>query len=221
MNRNQQKKGKKALNRSSNSNSQLALRIVPHPPMIRGVELQHKVTLRMIALQTIAQDIQYRNLLDIMLVAISTTAGVDLFETVRINRVRIWGPPNNLASAPGTPSSIRLEFSGTVAGATGDQQLYTDTSMGVEPAFIDARPSPKSLASNFQISAAITAFSINCPLGTVVDLGLVLRSQFGNTNAACSSALVAATAGSQYLRGMDGLPIATSLWRPEFVAIQI
>jgi len=221
MNRNQQKKGKKGPKSSSNSNSQLALRIVPHPPMIRGVELQHKVTLRYISLQTIAQDIQYRNLLDLMLVAVTTTSGFDLFETVKIRRIRIWGPPNNSASAPGTPSSIRLEFSGTVTGSIGDQQLYTDTSMGVEPAYIDARPSPKSLASNFQLSAATTAFSINCPLGTVVDLSLSLRSMFSNANAAASTALVAATVGAQYLRGLDGQPIASSLWRPEFAAVQI
>jgi len=210
--KNKQKRGKKNMNVSSSSMS-----VGPvHPPPIRGIELKHRVTLRYISNATIAQNITYQNLLDLMLVASTTTNGYDLFEAVKIKRIVMYATP-----VTGAPTSMRLEFSGGTTGLVGDQDLYTDTSMGIQPAYINAKPDQKSLAANWQKSGTSIAFTLNAPVNTVIDLHLDLRSQFSNANPVAQNALVAANVGGQYLRGLDGAAVATSLWLCEFAAAQI
>ena len=209
-------KQRKGVPRGQQSRNQNALSVIPHPPQLNGIELRHTVTLRYRATAAFTNSITFQNLLDTMLVATTATAGTDLFQTVRVRGVRMWGMP-----AVGAASSVWLEFSGLVAGAVGDQAIHTDTSMGVQPAHVSARPSARSLASNFQLSSAAVAFGIQGPAGCVIDVELSFRSQFANNNAAAQNALVAATAGQQYLRGLDGLATATSNFVPEYTIGQI
>lgn len=192
-------------------------RMISHPPQLQGIELRHGVTLRFrgVAAASLTA-ITFANLLDTMLVATTATAGTDLFQTVRVRRVRAWA-----IGAIGTPTSVSVEFAGITTGVIGDQAIHTDTSVGIQPAHIDARPSARSLASDYQLSSGAVAFIITCPAGTVVDVELSFRSQFYNANQAAAQALVAATAGVQYLRGMDGLATAASNWIPEYTLGQI
>jgi len=190
--------------------------MLSHPPQLNGIELRHSRTIRFRATAAAQTAITFQNLLDTILVATTATAGTDLFQAVRIRRVRAWAVP-----ALGTSASISVEFSGVTAGIVGDQAIHTDTSMGIQPAHVDARPTARSLAADFQLSSSANAFLIMCPAGTVVDVELDYRSQYLFANAACQNALVAATAGVQYLRGLDGLAIATSNFVPEYNAAQI
>lgn len=191
--------------------------MISHPPQINGLEVRHGVTLRFRATAATTTNVTFQNLLDTMLVATSATAGTNLFQTVKIRRVRVWGMP-----AVGASGSVAVEFSGTTAGLVGDQAIHTDTSMGVQPAHVDARPSRRSLAADYQVSSANVAFTIAVLAGSVVDVELSFRSQFApNSNAAAQNALAAATAGIQYLRGLDGLATATSNYVPELGGAQI
>jgi len=191
--------------------------MISHPPQIDGIELRHGVTLRFRATAAFTnQQVSYQNLLDLLLVANTATAGTDLFQTVKIRRVRIWGMP-----AIGTATSVSVEFPGVATGLVGDQCIHTDTSMGVQPAHIDARPSRRSLASDYQVNSASIAIFLSGPAGSVVDLELSFRSQFGSQNTAVQNALVAATAGVQYVRGLDGLATAGSNFIPEYTFGQI
>lgn len=174
------------------------------------------MTLRFRATAAFILGITFQNLLDTLLVATTAVAGTDLFQTVRVRRVRLWGMP-----AIGAASTCSVEFSGVVAGIVGDQAIHTDTSMGVQPAHVDARPNLRSLASDFQVSSAAVAFTISGPAGSVVDVDLSFRSQYGVVNSAVQNALVGATAGIQYLRGLDGLATATSNYVPEYNVGQI
>jgi len=190
--------------------------MIPHPPQLNGIELRHSVTLRFRAVANAALTVSFQNLLDTMLVATTAVAGTDMFQTVKVRRVQVWAVP-----IIGGAASVALEFGGTTAGIVGDQAIHTDTSMGIQPAHISARPSAKSLASDFQLASAAVAFILTCPLGSVIDLELSFRSQFNSVNAAAANALVGATAGSQYLRGFDGLATAGSNFVPEYVFGQI
>jgi len=160
--------------------------------------------------------VTFQNLLDTLLVATTAVAGVDLFQTVKIRRIRVWG-----IAAIGTPSVVSVEFSGTTAGFVGDQAIHTDTSVGVQPAHVDAVPSKKCLASNYQVSTAVIAFYLLCPTGAIIDLELSFRSQFQVANATAQNALVGATPGSQYIRGFDGAATAGSIFVPEYTVAQI
>lgn len=192
--------------------------LISHPPQINGLELRHSATLRYRVTAAVGLTaITFQNIMDTMLIATSAVAGFQLFQTVKIRRVRVWGMP-----AVGAASSVSVEFSGLSAGISGDQCIHTDTSMGIQPAHVDARPSRKALCSDYQISSAAVAFNVSCPAGSVIDLELSFRGPtFGNSPTAVLNALVGATAGTQYLRGMDGLATATSNFVPEFQNGQI
>jgi hypothetical protein len=190
---------------------------ISHPPQLYGIELRHSVTLRYRATAAFTTNVSFQNLLDTLLVAISAIAGVDLFQTVKVRRVRVWG-----IAAIGTASSVSVEFGGTVAGIVGDQAIHTDTSMGIQPAYIDARPNVRALVSDYQINSAANAFTISGPAGSVVDLDLSFRSQYApNVNTAAQNALVGATAGIQYIRGFDGFAVAATNFVPEYTVGQI
>jgi hypothetical protein len=186
-------------------------RMRTHPPQVNGMELRHSATLRFRVPAAISSTISFQNLLDTMLVATTAVAGTNLFQTVRIREVRIWG-----IGAVGTSTSASLEFSGTTTGVLGDQAIHTDTSVGVSPLFIRASPSRRALASDFQLSTGAAAFVLTVPAGSVVDVDLTFRSAFASANASCANALVGATAGAQYVRGLDGLAVATTAYPPEY-----
>lgn len=192
--------------------------IISHPPQIDGINLRHSATFRYRATAATSQlAVTFDNLLDTVLVANSAVAGSQLFQTAKIRRVRVWGMP-----AVGSASSVSVEFSGINNGVAGDQIIHTDTSMGVQPAHVDARPNVRCLASMYQLASAATAFTLSCPAGSVIDLELSFRGYaFGVAPDAVANALVGATAGVVYLRGFDGLATAASNFVPEFTTGQI
>jgi hypothetical protein len=153
--------------------------------------------------------ISYTNLLDMFLFAATATQGYEIFEVVRIVEVEVWHCPMS-----SSVSSVLVEFDGENAGFVGDSRIYQDSSMGTQPAHVRARPAKNSAASMFQPQSATTAFRLTVPSGGVVDVLVELRSEF-NRGVAVGSALVGATAGASYLRGLDGQPIATTVLVPQ------
>jgi len=193
-----------------------ASEILSHPPQHVGVELRHSTTLRFRATAAFSGTITFQNLLDTMLVATTATAASNLFQSVRLRRVTIWG-----IAAIGTSTSVSIEFAGTTTGISGDQQIHADTSMGVQPAHVDARPSARALCSNWQVNTSAVAFTHVGPAGSVIDVDLSFRGSFAGGTIAAQNAIVGGTAGFQYLRGLDGLATATSNFVPEYGPAQI
>lgn len=188
---------------------------ISHPPQLNGVNIVHGTTLRFVTNAAVSQNITTSNLLDMMLVATTATAGSRLFQAVRVRRVSIWATP-----VIGGATSVSLEYAGLTAGVVGDQIIHTDTSMGVQPAHVSAKPSGRSTASAFQVGNAINLFYLTCPSGSVVDVELSFRNTFVS-GVSVDNALVGATAGATYLRGMDGLALATSKFTAEYSLAQI
>jgi len=144
-------------------------------------------------------NITFQNLLDLVLVATSATTAVDLFEAVRVNSVELWA-----IAALGTPATVGLAYDGTTIGAAGDQKQHTDTSMGVQPAHVRAAPDRLTQAGQFQASSAATAFILEAPAGTVIDVSLTLRQPVQGAVVSSQNVLVGATTGAVYYRGLDG-----------------
>jgi len=187
-----------------------------HPPQIQDYSIRHGVVLRFTLNAAMANSaITFQNLLDTILFASSAVVGYDVFATVKIRKVEVWS-----MAILGATSTIDVLFAGATAGQIGDQRLHTDSSMGVEPAHVSARPSPKALGSNYQISTAGTAFTITAPVGSVVDLHLSFCNTFAVPQAA-QNALVGATVGATLLRGFDGLAAATSKSTPIYLVAWI
>jgi len=179
--------------------------LIPRPPPIQSYQVKRSTALRFTTNAAISQQITWANLLDTVLFTTSAIAPYDLFYAARIKRIRAWGMP-----VIGQSTSISIIFDSTAAGEIGDREVHTDSSMGIEPAYLSVAPKKDSLASKFQISNAQTAFFIECPVGTVVDILLDFQSDVLGNAVAAANASVGATVGIIAFRGLDGLALATS-----------
>lgn len=133
---------------------------------------------------------------------------------MKIRAVEVWATP-----LLGSAVTVSVVFNSTSAGFQGDQRFHTDTSMGIEPAHVRAVPSAKAQASQFQPSSAQDAFLLTCPSGAVVDVELTFVQSSVAAATIVQNALVGATVGAPYWRGLDGLAIATSKFNPVAVAV--
>lgn len=183
----------------------LAQAIIPRPPQIPNITLTHNVRMRFATSATVALSLSWKNLLDTWLVATSSTQGYQLFDAVRIRAIEVWS-----YSSSG-PVTATVSFPGAVLGAIGDSTTHTDTSMGLEPAHVLARPGRKTGAALFQAQSTNTAFDLYCPSGSIVDVQLSFRSSMaGYAPVAVTNGLVAAQTGNVYARGLDGVAAATT-----------
>jgi len=85
--------------------------------------------------------------------------------------------------------------------------------MGVEPAHIRCVPERQSLASMFQQSSGTTAFTLTCPIGTIIDVSLSFRGRLNDALAAQTTG-TGLTTGGTYVRGLDGVAKASSVCLP-------
>lgn len=191
----QKKSSRKAQRQGARGGSQM----IPHPPQLPSYGITRDVRMRFQAIAAATTEITFQNLLDTVVIATGATTGADLFEAVRVNSVEVWA-----VAALGTPVTASVAFSGTVVGAQGDQKLHTDTSMGIEPAHVRARPDRLTQGGQFQSSSSDNAFVLVVPAGAVIDVSLTLRQPVLGEVVATQNALVAATAGTVYYRGLDG-----------------
>jgi len=178
--------------------------VIPHPPAIPNLTVTHGVRMRFIANAAFAANITFQNLLDIFLIATSATAGFDLFHAVKIRAVEAWA-----AASSGNAETVLLLFNGATAGLVGDFKEHSSTSVGIQPAHIKCRPSPRSLAAEYQLSSSNVAFFLQCASGTVIDVEFTFQ-QYLSSGVAAQNALVGATTGASYVRGLDGVPTATT-----------
>jgi hypothetical protein len=182
--------------------------MISHPPQLGNYLIKHSVRLRFIASAAFSTAITFANLLDSILIATGATVGSDLFHRVRVRGVEMWS-----IAALGTQSSVSCQFVGATSPSFGDGKYHTDTSMGIEPAHVLARPDRLSLADLWQVSGTQTAFLIEGDAGCVIDV-LLSFQQLNNVNVAVTNALVGATPGLLYWRGLDGIAKATSNFIP-------
>jgi hypothetical protein len=178
---------------------------IPHPPQLNAYEVTYGRTLRFTAGSAFAATITFQNLLDLILMTTSATAPFDLFYMVRVKSVKVWTLPTI-----GTASTATVIFDGVVAGSQGDRKVHTDTSMGIEPAFVSCRPAAKTAASLFQIAIPQSAFFLECPGGSVIDVALDFKSDVLASPVAAQNVAVGAAVGVLAYRGLDGKAVATS-----------
>jgi hypothetical protein len=150
--------------------------------------------------------ITFQNLCDLMGVAITATSGYDLFDQVRMSAVEVWALP-----VIGASTTVSVAFgSNYQEGVLGDGRVHSDNSMGIEPAHVLARPSTMSQIAQWQVNSAAPAFSLSCPIGSVIDVILAFRTISTDPPTAMLNALVGATVGDIFYRGLDGLATATT-----------
>jgi len=155
-------------------------------------------------------------LLDAILVATTAVVGVQVYDAVRIKRVRAWVILNAAlggASIPG--ATVSISFPGGTTGVVGSQMETNATSISsTEPAFCELAPDPRSGQAFFNSNGAVAAFRIDERSASHLTIEADLEYRYNNDNAptAVANALVGATAGQFYFRGMDGLALAATQW---------
>lgn len=184
--------------------------VAPRITQIPNLGLVHNCRLRFTSTATAAVSITFYNLLDTMIIASTATAGWQLFDVVRVRAVEVW------AYTSGATVSTTVSFPNQTSGVSGDNHTVTDTSMGVQPAYIKAVPAKRSAASLYQSYNAGVAFVLYCPAASVVDVHLTMRTGLeGGSPTGAAAALVGATAGLIYLRGLDGAATAGTKFAPQ------
>jgi len=190
------------------SGKRTALMVVPRPPPMRSNGIIHEHRMRFVANAAFNSNVTFQNLLDTVLFAASSVTGYDVFEAVRVNFVECWCTPDNGVS------TVTLVYTGFTVGAAGDQRVHTDTSSGIEPAYVKGRPDPLTQAGLFQASTGAVAFSLQCPVNTVIDVHVTLRQAVLGSFVAAQNSLSAATTGVTYYRGLDGKATAATVLPP-------
>jgi len=203
-----------AKNRRNNSRESKDSQVISHPPQIRTYNIVHSQRMRFTVQGSLFNDdITFYDLLDTICFSTTAIQLYHVFSSVKVRAVEVWAAPVQ----GGAPNTVSVQFTGASAGAAGDQQLYTDTSMGIEPAHVFAHPNVKSQASQFQLSVVETAFHLVAPVGAVVDVELTFKQDFAAPLVA-QNASVGAAVGAIYLRGLDGLAASTTKLPPALAA---
>jgi hypothetical protein len=183
--------------------------MISHPPPIQSFGLKHSTVLRFTATAAAGQtEITFQNLIDTLNFAATAVTAFQIFRAVKIRKVEVWAVP-----VIGNPATVTVEFNGGTVGSAGDQVIHTDTSMGIEPAHVLAKPSPRSAVSLYQENTGLNAFQISCPAGSVIDIGLSFKG-IPNIATATQNVPAASTAGAWYYRGFDGLALAATNFPP-------
>ncbi len=172
---------------------------VPHPPQIR-TEIIHRRRLRFV-MPAVGVNITFQNICDTINVATAATTAYQLFDFVRVIRVEIW-----CEGAIGTNATVTLNFSGQTAGITGDQDQWTDTQMGIQPAHVVARPSRRCTASMWQPgSSANNAFGVTATVAGIIDVELEFKISEAYIPQTVQNAPSGLSAGNIYYRSLNGV----------------
>lgn len=180
--------------------------VISHPPQLPSYGVTRDVRMRFQSNAAFVGAVTFQNLLDTVLMCTGAAAAYDLYQAVRVNAVELWA-----ISVLGTATTAILVFDGATVGAAGDQKTHTDTSMGIEPAHVKARPDPLTQAGQFQPSSANTAFFLDIPSGCVIDVSMTMRQPVNGAAVIAQNVPAGATTGALAFRGLDGKAVSVTV----------
>jgi len=143
-------------------------------------------------------EITDQDLLNLIVVATTTTATTELASAVKLRKIEMWADP----VAGG--SLISIEDIAQVAGVGGPSRIKEDVTLGVaRPAHLTWTPAPGSLQAMWIASHAGTEYlALNSSGAGYLDLHVSWVLQDGE-NPSSGGAVSGATAGALYLRALD------------------
>lgn len=186
---------------------------IPNPGGMQSYPLpQCSLKLRFSCSTATTSTVTWANLLDTVVMATTSTQVYDVFYAMRLHSVEIWIPPP--VAGVSSSNQCGLAFDSPTQG---DQRLWIASAAG-GPGYVKAIPSKKSLNGlTWQDSSSVGGFTLNnCPVGAIIQLNVTVRSRLGQGSATVAAqAASGATVGTIYLRGMDGLPTASTKFPPQ------
>jgi len=158
-----------------------------------------------------------QDLYDLFFIATSTTAGVRLYDGLKILNIRLYCPP------PATGmSSVTLAFppAGSGNGVGGPGETFCIPSSMSTPGKWSGPPPSGSLASMWlDPYGSLTLFSVGTMadgslLGSMIDITLECVNSFTGAQTSVQSTIFGATAGLIYVRCLDTPALGTFYWQP-------
>ena len=186
---------------------------IPNPGGMRSIGvIQTSMHLRFVCGTATTSTVTWANLLDTVIMATTSTQAADVFYSMRLHSVEIWLPPAVQGVAVNSQTVLAFD-----SPTQGDQRVWI-VSSGPTGGYQKCVPSKRSLNGlTWQDSSSVGGFTLNnCPVGALFQINATFRSRMGP-----GSATIAAQAGSGmtpgviYLRGFDGLALASTKFPPE------
>jgi hypothetical protein len=180
---------------------------ISHPQQVDMVLKEHK-TLRYISNAAFSGIITVGDLLDTLLFATTATAGFDVMQGMKINYIELW-----TIGTTNVPTTVNVQYFSNAASVNSASYVISDTSIGsTEPAHVKAKVPKASNAAFWQTGANTndSMFILNIPANTIIDLDFNFIGFTEANSLPAQNALVGATAGLIYGRGLDGLASATT-----------
>ncbi len=178
-------------------------------PVRGGVGLcnpESALSLEWVTNQVYTGTVTWRMLLDTVVMATTSTAGSDVFYSMRLHYVEIWTPDAAAGVVANWPS---LAFD---SPSQGDQRVF-QIPCTANGGYAKCKPAKTSINGlTWQTSSSVGAFTLNnLGVGTIIRISCTVRARLGSGSAtSAANALSGATAGTMYLRGLDGLATASS-----------
>jgi len=151
------------------------------------------------AISTVAT-ITRKNLLDLVVVAITATTSGRIIEGIRLKKVEVWTQPAVLGSANLTSS---IEW----IGENSPSIVHSDTTMGIRPAHVLTRPPPSSSNRWWSMSGfqeIDDLFTITAGAESITDVSVAIR--FVEMESPTAGPIpVGATPGQMYGVPLDGI----------------
>ncbi len=125
--------------------------------------------------------IDRRDLINLIVLPLTSSTAAGLLKSVKINRIRMW----NIASTATNPLGIGADCTVRWLSTLGKEKTVRSTQMGVAPGYLDTKPPQNSLASfwtspNSDLNETIC--DISAEDGTIIDINYSII--FANDDAA-------------------------------------
>jgi len=161
------------------------------------------------------------NILDSLVVAVTTSLTFSIIEAYRIKRIELWSPASASpafdistgAPLPNSPTVCSLEFNGSGGGNVGTKPTRVlDTSMGgSRNAKVMLKPPKDSAAADWQVTPETGTqtngggFIVGCTSGSVLDITMAVLLQNGSpVNAGPPASGPVLVVGTLYQAPLDG-----------------
>lgn len=153
---------------------------IPHlPSNTSNIEVQKRIRYNEITAGVTS--INRKDLIDLIVLPLTTTTAAGLLKSVKINRIRIW----SIASTATNPIGTGADCTVTWLSSLGKEVTVRSTQMGVAPGYLDTRPPRNSLASfwtSVNSDLTETVCDIDAENGSIIDINYSII--FANNQAA-------------------------------------
>lgn len=185
------------------------------PPLVNAGATSGMILRYRLATEASAASVYVNCLGKLMAIAITGTALQRTYDSIRLNKIRVWAPPQVTTSATGylgVPVQVRLDDG--VLPPYGSERLYSQSPTGEKGVYMSIKFQGVQIswldAGTCDTITGQRLFSMTGPAGTIVDLHCAVRWRGVKSLAVNSLASTALSTGAVYYNYLDNTDTAGS-----------